>query len=156
MRDGSRFFGTLDLASPLAERTSLCVGIRNSTDQSFPLGFVAGSRVFVCDNLAFRSELMVRRKHTLHGERDFVRKMKLGQLDGAAVTAVGLGLIKGDVRVLELPFLFKNDKELDYVRDKMRPEFEKQFADAGYQLLAWGDVGWVHLYTNQAFQSRAE
>src|SRR5215470_15855685 len=50
-------------------------------------------------------------------ERDVVRKMKLGQLDGAALTAVGLGLIKGDVRVLELPFLFKTDKELDYVRD---------------------------------------
>src|SRR5512142_2612571 len=47
-------------------------------------------------------------------ERDVVRKMKLGQIDGAALTAVGLGLIKGDVRILELPFLFKNDKELDY------------------------------------------
>src|SRR5688572_8775463 len=52
-------------------------------------------------------------------EREAVRKMKLGHLDGAALTAVGLGLIKGDVRVLELPFLFKNDKELDYVRNKM-------------------------------------
>lgn len=73
MRDGSRFFGTLDLATPLTEGVSLSVGIRNSVDKSFPLGFAAGSRVFVCDNLAFRSELLVRRKHTLHGERDFVR-----------------------------------------------------------------------------------
>ena len=81
-------------------------------------------------------------------ERDVVRKMKLGQLDGAALTAVGLGLIKGDVRVLELPFLFKNDKELDYVRTKMAPDFEKEFEGAGYILLAWGDVGWTHLYTN--------
>src|SRR5688572_29639161 len=39
-------------------------------------------------------------------ERDVVRKMKVGQLDGSAITAVGLGLIKSDVRVLELPFLF--------------------------------------------------
>lgn len=89
-------------------------------------------------------------------ERDVVRKMKLGQLDGAAVTAVGLGLIKGDVRVLELPYLFKNDRELDHVRSKMAAEFEKQFADAGYVLLAWGDVGWVHLYTNQPLTSRAD
>src|SRR6187402_2657696 len=29
-------------------------------------------------------------------ERDVVRKMKLGQIDGSALTAVGLGLIKGD------------------------------------------------------------
>jgi TRAP-type C4-dicarboxylate transport system substrate-binding protein len=80
-------------------------------------------------------------------ERDVVRKMKLGQVDGSAITAVGLGLIKGDVRVLELPFLFRNEKELDLVRDKMAADFEKQFADAGYVLLAWGDVGWTHFYS---------
>ena len=89
-------------------------------------------------------------------ERDVVRKMKLGQLDGSALTAVGLGLIKGDVRVLELPFLFKTDKELDYVRDKMSTDFEKQFDDAGYVLLAWGDVGWVHLFSNIQLTSKAD
>lgn len=66
-----RFFGTLDLRSELAHGVTLAVGVRNSTDQTFPLGFCAGSRVFVCDNLAFRSELMVRRKHTLHGATRF-------------------------------------------------------------------------------------
>jgi hypothetical protein len=50
---------------------TLAVGLRNSVDKSFPLGFCAGNRVFVCDNLAFRSELLVRRKHTLNGERNF-------------------------------------------------------------------------------------
>ena len=89
-------------------------------------------------------------------ERDVVRKMKLGQIDGSAITAVGMGLIKGDVLVLQLPFLFKNDKELDYVRDKMAPDFEKQFADAGYVLLSWGDVGWTHLYSNVEVKSKAE
>ena len=58
------------------------MGIRNSTDKTFPLGFAAGSRVFVCDNLAFRSELMVRRKHTLNGERSF------GNAIAAAVTGL--------------------------------------------------------------------
>jgi hypothetical protein len=70
-RGDARFFGTLDLESPLANGVSLAVGARNSTDKSFPLGFAAGSRVFVCDNLAFRSELLVRRKHTVNGERNF-------------------------------------------------------------------------------------
>lgn len=69
--DNARFFGTLDLATPLIPGVSLAVGIRNSVDKSFPLGFCAGNRVFVCDNLAFRSELMVRRKHTRNGERNF-------------------------------------------------------------------------------------
>jgi hypothetical protein len=70
-RDGARFFGVLDLTAPLAAGVSLSVGVRNSVDKSFPLGFAAGSRVFVCDNLAFRSELLVRRKHTLNGMKAF-------------------------------------------------------------------------------------
>ena len=81
--DNARFFGTLDLATPVATGVSLAVGIRNSVDKSFPLGFCAGNRVFVCDNLAFRSELMVRRKHTRNGERNF------GNAIANAVTALG-------------------------------------------------------------------
>jgi hypothetical protein len=71
-RSGTRFFGTLDLATPIVTGVSLVVGIRNSTDKSFPLGFCGGSRVFVCDNLSFHGgDLMVKRKHTLNGARNF-------------------------------------------------------------------------------------
>ena len=70
-RKDHRFFGTLDLKTTLASGVNLAVGVRNSTDKSFPLGFCAGNRVFVCDNLAFRSELLVKRKHTRFGEQRF-------------------------------------------------------------------------------------
>ncbi|MFL5328572.1 MAG: hypothetical protein ACJ8C4_06625 [Gemmataceae bacterium] len=70
-QDGHRFFGTLDLDTTLAPGVSLAVGIRNSTDKTFPLGFCAGHRVFVCDNLAFRSELLMRKRHTRYGELRF-------------------------------------------------------------------------------------
>jgi len=71
--EGHRFFGTLDLTTPLAAEgtVTLAVGLRNSSDQSFPMGFCAGSRVFVCDNLAFRADLLVKRKHTVHGVARF-------------------------------------------------------------------------------------
>src|SRR5262245_24122151 len=67
-------------------------------------------------------------------ERDAVRKIKLGQLDGAAVTAVGLSMIDESIRVLELPMLFENDAELDYVADKMWPYFQKKFEKKGFKL----------------------
>jgi hypothetical protein len=70
-KGNARFFGTLDLLSTVAEGVALAVGVRNSIDKTFPLGFCTGSRVFVCDNLAFRSELLVARKHTLHGGTRF-------------------------------------------------------------------------------------
>lgn len=66
-RGDAQFFGTLDLTSEIAAGVSLSVGIRNSINQTLPLGFAAGSRTMVCDNLAFRRELLVSRKHTLNG-----------------------------------------------------------------------------------------
>jgi TRAP-type transport system periplasmic protein len=90
------------------------------------------------------------------GERDFVRKMRTGRLDGAAVTAVGLGDIRSDVRVLELPFLFRNDTELDYVRSTMKERFEREFDEAGYVLLGWGDLGWIHVFSNIPIVTRAD
>lgn len=77
-RGDHRLFGTLDLTTGLAGGVSLAVGIRNSTDKSFPLGFVAGSRVFVCDNLAFRSDLLVNRKHTRFGQERFAEAIAAG------------------------------------------------------------------------------
>jgi hypothetical protein len=70
-KDGHRFFATLDLGTAVADGVCLAVGIRNSTDKKFPLGFAAGQKVFACDNLAFRSELLVKRKHTRFGEQRF-------------------------------------------------------------------------------------
>src|SRR5262249_31171163 len=45
-------------------------------------------------------------------ERDFIQKIKLGQLDGAAVTAVGMSMIDESIRVLELPMMFNSAEEL--------------------------------------------
>ena len=68
----ARFFGTLDLATPISDGVALAVGIRNSTDQSFPIGFCCGQRVFVCDNLAFTSEIVVSKKHTRFGQERYL------------------------------------------------------------------------------------
>jgi hypothetical protein len=68
-QDNAKFFATVDLDTPVTTGVSLSVGVRNSVDKSLPIGFVAGHRVFVCDNLAFRSDLLnVSRKHTRFGE----------------------------------------------------------------------------------------
>ncbi len=70
-RDSARFFGTLTLKNKLSNDACLAVGVRNSTDKSFPIGLVCGSRVFVCDNLAFSSEIVIARRHTRFGADRF-------------------------------------------------------------------------------------
>src|SRR5689334_9681588 len=86
-------------------------------------------------------------------ERDFVRKIKLGQLDGAAVTAIGLSMIDQSIRVLELPMMFQSEAELDYVADKMWPYFQKKFEKKGFKLNDRGEVGWVYFLSKNKVES---
>ncbi len=80
-------------------------------------------------------------------EGAMVGKMKAGQLDGAAVTAVGLGKIHKPILALQMPGLFSTWAKLDGARNALRPEFEKGASDAGFRILGWGDVGQAHLMT---------
>jgi hypothetical protein len=46
------------------------LGLRNSHDRSFPVALGVGSRVFVCDNMAFVADHQIKRRHTAHLKRD--------------------------------------------------------------------------------------
>ncbi|MDB5344278.1 MAG: hypothetical protein JWP89_2655 [Schlesneria sp.] len=70
--DKHRFFGTLDLVSRITDGITLAVGVRNSTDKSFPIGMAVGSRVMVCDNLSFHGEIVIAKKHTRFGQERYV------------------------------------------------------------------------------------
>ena len=74
-------------------------------------------------------------------EDAMVGKMKTGQLDGAALTSVGLSRIHKDVLVLQLPGIIDTWDLLDKVRGALKGDLEKGFAAQGFQLLGWGDVG---------------
>jgi|ERR1700733_484588 len=68
-KDGQRFFGLFDLRGDQPDY-NLVFGLRNSHDKTFPAAISLGSRVFVCDNLAFSGEIQISRRHTRHIERD--------------------------------------------------------------------------------------
>jgi TRAP-type transport system periplasmic protein len=73
-----------------------------------------------------------------------VQKMRAGQLDGAAVTAIGLSQTGvTDVLLFEMPGLFSNWGKLDAVRNAMKDELDHQFEGKGFTVLGWGDVGAV-------------
>jgi hypothetical protein len=75
-KDGARLFGVMQIR-PQGEIEDagdygLMIGFRNSHDKFFSTSVQAGSRVFVCDNLAMSGALGFFRKHTpkLHLELD--------------------------------------------------------------------------------------
>ena len=84
------------------------------------------------------------------GETELARRMRIGQLQGALLSVVGLREIEPSIAALQsMPLLFKTWEEVDYVREKMRPAMEKKFLDKGFVVLAWGDAGWVRFFSKE-------
>jgi TRAP-type C4-dicarboxylate transport system substrate-binding protein len=97
------------------------------------------------------SKYMVYPDGSQGGEAEMVRRMRIGQLQGALMSVVGLREIEPSAAALQnLPLLFKSWEELDYVREKMRASMEKKFLDKGFVVLAWGDAGWVRFFSKEA------
>lgn len=85
-------------------------------------------------------------------ERDFVRKMRAGQVDGASITTTGLGQLVRQVLVLSVPGVFNEYDELDRVRAALNERFEGMFDQEGYRLLGWGDVGKTRLFSTERIE----
>jgi TRAP-type C4-dicarboxylate transport system substrate-binding protein len=84
------------------------------------------------------------------GEAEMVRRMRIGQLQGALLSVVGLREIEPSIAALQsMPLLFRNWEEVDHVREKMRPAMEQKFLDNGFVVLAWGDAGWVRFFSKE-------
>jgi len=82
-------------------------------------------------------------------ELDALRKIRIGQLQSAAFSGVGFGQILPAVRVLDLPFLFRNYKEIDLVHKDLESFFAEQFRQKDFELLSWAEVGNVHLFSQE-------
>ena len=86
-------------------------------------------------------------------EMDVLRKIRNGQLHGGGFTGYGLGAVAPGFRALELPFMYQNLEEVDYVREKLNSHFVDSFGEKGFALLGWADVGFVYLYANEPIRS---
>jgi TRAP-type C4-dicarboxylate transport system substrate-binding protein len=82
-------------------------------------------------------------------EPDMIRKIRIGQLHGAAVSALGMESITSDVMTLTVPFFIQNENEFDYVLEKMKPHFDKELEDRNFKALTWSFSGWVHLFARK-------
>ncbi len=82
-------------------------------------------------------------------EVDVLRKMRVNRIQAAGFSGVGLGVVLPEVRVLEAPLLFQNDKEIDAVREQLFDYFAKAFLKKGYVLLGFTEGGWVYLFSQR-------
>lgn len=87
---------------------------------------------------------------TMGSEADMVKRMKLGQLQAALVTASGLAEIEPAVAGLQtMPKVYRSLDEVDFIGEKMHPMLEKRLADKGFIVLFWSDTGFVRFFSKK-------
>ncbi|HZW35638.1 MAG: TRAP transporter substrate-binding protein DctP [Deltaproteobacteria bacterium] len=91
------------------------------------------------------------------GDEDaMIRKMRVGQLQAAAITGIGLAYLDRGFYALHVPMMYASDEEFDYVRDRISPVLEKRLEEKGLVVLNWGDAGWVHFFAQKPFTRPSE
>jgi TRAP-type C4-dicarboxylate transport system substrate-binding protein len=92
----------------------------------------------------------------LGDEEDMLRKVKVGQIQGALLTGGGLGLIFKDIIILAIPFLFQNYSEVDAVLTQWNAYFQNGFQENGFKTLGWTEQGFIYVLSKKAIKNAAE
>lgn len=94
---------------------------------------------------------------TQGGEPQIVRRLRVGQIQGAMLTAIGLAEIDRSVTALQyMPMMFRDWAEVDAARESVRADLESRMAAAGYVVLFWGDAGWVRYFSSTPVRRPAD
>lgn len=86
---------------------------------------------------------------TLGDEDDILRRVRVGQLDAAAISTAGLSSIDRATQAMHIPLAFISNEEMEYVRDGVAKQLESLLAAKGFRVLTWAEVGWVHFFTKE-------
>jgi len=89
-------------------------------------------------------------------EPDVIKKMRVGQYQGAVFTGVGMGEILPESRIVELPYLYRNVAEIDYVQGRFTPALEQKFRARNFEFIAWMEPGLVYLMSQKPIRKPAD
>ncbi|MBQ9630703.1 MAG: TRAP transporter substrate-binding protein DctP [Treponema sp.] len=80
-----------------------------------------------------------------------VRPGQKAPIDGAIFTSLGIATLAPEMHVLTMavPFMFRNQEEVDLVLSTFEPRFQKAITQKGYVLIGWFNVGWAYFFTKK-------
>ena len=79
----------------------------------------------------------------LGGELETLRKVRSGSIQGGGFTSGALGSVIPELNVLEIPYIFENNEEADFILDNyLFKPFAEMFDAKGMVLVAWSENGW--------------
>lgn len=89
-------------------------------------------------------------------EPDIIRKMRIGQLNAAALTLPGLSDIDPAFDVFEIPLYYASHGEMLAILGEMTPLLRERLEERGFILISWGHAGWIRLFSKRKAASPAE
>jgi TRAP-type C4-dicarboxylate transport system substrate-binding protein len=82
-------------------------------------------------------------------EKKVLRKIRIGQLQGGAFTALGISEVYPDMVIYGLPMLFDSLEEVDYVRQRMDPALQRGLEQAGFVSFGFTGGGFARILANR-------
>jgi TRAP-type C4-dicarboxylate transport system substrate-binding protein len=85
-----------------------------------------------------------------------LRKIKLGQLQGAALSSTEVAQVDPDAQILTLPFLFESEAEIQAVRKTIDPLLRASIESKGMAVLGLADGGFAYLMSTRPIRTKQE
>ena len=99
---------------------------------------------------AQRVDLRIYTGGVLGDEPDVLRKIRINQIHGGIFTAKTLGEIHGDIRVMELPFAFRQDRVLAWnCLQHFAPLFNHTLTNKGFKNLGFFEIGMIYFVSQK-------
>jgi TRAP-type C4-dicarboxylate transport system substrate-binding protein len=92
----------------------------------------------------------------LGNEGDMIKKMRIGQLQAAALTTIGLHDVAPEAQAVDVPMMIDSWATLDYVMERLAPKLERIIESKNYVVLGWSEVGFVRFFSTKKYSSLPE
>ncbi len=89
-------------------------------------------------------------------DKSVMKKIRLGQLQGGALTGGSLAVTYPDMQIYSLPLIFDNYSEIDYVRPIFDPLLKKGMNKKGFTILGISEGGFAYLMSNSTIKNVAD
>lgn len=89
-------------------------------------------------------------------DKSVLRKIRVGQLHGGAITGGGLAEIDSDAQLFSLPFVFRSLAEVDYVRARMDAVLMERLAAQGFVAFGISEGGFAYLMSGHPLRTADE
>ena len=93
---------------------------------------------------------------TMGNDQSVLRRIRNGQLHGGAITGGGLSSIYSDSQIYNLPLLFRNYEEVDYVRERVDSLLIQGLEQRGYISFGLAETGFAFVMSNNAVRGAAD